>query len=57
MIQDREMARMNSDEKRQIYPYQGVEDEDDRMVINGVVETYARPRQELFWDRYVRIER
>jgi hypothetical protein len=37
--------------------YQGIRADDDRMVINGVVPEYARPRQQQFWDVYVSHER
>lgn len=36
---------------RVIYPYQGLEDDDNRMVINGVVPSYAEARQQEFWKR------
>lgn len=29
--------------------YQGIRADDERMVINGVVPEYARPRQQQFW--------
>ncbi|UBF23148.1 hypothetical protein HCTV-16_gp165 [Haloarcula virus HCTV-16] len=37
--------------------YQGIDDGDDRMVINGILPEYARPRQRQFWDRRLDDER
>jgi hypothetical protein len=55
---DNDRANMKLDElTSDVSPYQGIDDADDRMVINGVVPEYARPRQQQFWDVYVSHER
>lgn len=44
---NRKLDELTSD----VSPYQGIDDGDERMVINGVVPEYARPRQRQFWDK------
>lgn len=49
---DNNAANRKLDElQADVVPYQGIDDGDERMVINGVLPEYARPRQKQFWDK------
>lgn len=54
MVMDNDAAnRKILDLTTDVHPHQGIDADDNRMVINGVVPEYARPRQREFWDRYM----
>ena len=46
-LANRKLMEMTTD----VHPYQGLDD--DRMVINGILPEYARPRQRQFWEAYL----
>jgi len=49
---DNDAANRKLDElTTDVSPYQGIDDGDERMVINGVLPECARPRQREFWDK------